>query len=157
MAVRVSTGYADQVLSGGAGFASVFLNGCIEVRSGLAPVNADAPATGTLLGRITRNGGAWTAGSPSNGLQWQTAGRFAVMNPAHSWSFVGIATGTAGWCRLVGNAADSGAYSTVLPRIDGNVGLIDIPADTQLFLTDLAIVAALEIEITSFWFAIPPI
>lgn len=155
MAVRISTGYADLIL-GNSSFAGIFLNGAIEIYSGAQPASADDAATGTLLGRITRDGGAWSPGSPSNGLQFTKEGRYVSKNAAHSWTLVGVATGTAGWCRLRGNATDVGASST-MPRIDGAVGLIDTAGDYQLLLPTLSITTSSSIAITSWWYALPPL
>jgi hypothetical protein len=43
--------------------------------------------------------------------------------PAEEWKFIAVAAGTIGWGRFVGNATDSGASSTTLPRIDFSIGI----------------------------------
>ena len=49
MAFSYSTGFVHKIFNnaanGGAGFAEIFKNGCIEVYSGSRPVSADAAAT----------------------------------------------------------------------------------------------------------------
>lgn len=154
MAVRVSTGYANAIL-GATSFASLFHNGCIEIRSGPQPASADMPATGTLLARITRDGVPWTAGSPSGGLQFVRDGRYVRKEPSHLWMITGLDTGTAGWFRLIGNAPDSG-FSTTLPRIDGTVGLSG-GGDVQMFLPNLSITPETLIPQDAWWYAIPPL
>lgn len=155
MTVRSSTGFVQRIL-GPSSFESIFLNGCIEVYSGEQPSSSDLAATGALLGRITRSGGAWTEGSGANGLQFTRSGRFAYKHPAHEWRLVGLATGVAGWWRLRGNAADSGA-SIDLPRIDGAVRLDGSATPGELTLASLAIIEATDVVINHWWYAMPPI
>lgn len=107
-------------LAGSTGFAATFANGIIEIRTGTQPATADAAATGTLLGTITLNSGAFTPGTSTNGLTFASAAAGAV-SKSGVWSFNGIAAGTAGWFRLKGNAADNDTLSTTLPRLDGSI------------------------------------
>lgn len=155
MSVNISNGFGR--ILGNESFADVFAYGAIEVRTGPAPATADDAATGTLLGRVTVGGGAWSAGSPGNGLLFQhTGGKFVTKDPAQRWFFQGIATGTAGWCRLVGNAPDDGLLSYIAPRMDGNVGIVASPIDTQLFLLSKDITDATSLEILQWYYAIQP-
>lgn len=119
MTVRLSTQLRTN-LAGTTGFAATFANGVIDIYSGSQPVSADAAVTGTLLGTVTLNSGAFTPGSPTNGLTFAAASAGAVAKSG-VWSFNGIAAGTAGWFRLKGNAGDAGALSTTLPRLDGSI------------------------------------
>lgn len=160
MAVIDSSGFAGLIL-GPHAFEDIFLNGCIEIRTGLQPANADAAATGTLVARITRDGGAWTAGSPANGLQFQRAGRYVIKHPLHIWRLVGIATGVAGWFRLRTNAADAGGVSLDAPRIDGLIAPLPEegtpPSPAQMFLPSLAITPSTDVEIAQWYYAKPPL
>jgi hypothetical protein len=119
MTVRLSTQLRTN-LAGSTGFAATFANGIIEVRTGTQPATADNAATGTLLGTITLNSGAFVAGSPTNGLTFAAAAGGAV-SKSGVWSFNGVAAGAAGWFRLKGNALDNDALSTTLPRLDGSI------------------------------------
>lgn len=157
MSVKLSTGYAASTALGAKAFAETFMDGCIEVRSGTQPASADEPVTGTLLARITRDGGAWVAGSSANGLRWTADGRFVMKDPAHTWVLKGSATGTAGWLRVLPNLADSGVFSTTAERIDGTIDLIDAATDAQLWLPSLSFTPSTEIVIQQFWYAIPPL
>jgi len=121
MTLRLSTGLRT-TLVGSTGFASTFANGVIEIYTGTQPATADAAVTGTLLGTVTLNSGAFTPGSPTNGLTFGAASGGAVAKSG-VWSFDGIAIGTAGWFRLKGNATDAGGISTTLPRLDGSVAV----------------------------------
>jgi hypothetical protein len=103
--------------------------GVINLYSGAQPTSPDAAPTGTFLGRATLAGGAWTAGTSTNGLNFgtitDTGGGAAAMDKASAeeWRFVCSVAGTVGWGRFVGNPADAGAVSTTLPRIDFSVGV----------------------------------
>lgn len=116
--IRFSTGLRTN-LAGATGFAATFANGIIEIRTGTQPATADSAPTGTLLGTLTLASGAFTPGSPTNGLTFAAAADGSV-SKSGTWSFIGIALGTAGWFRLKGNAADADLLSTTLPRMDGS-------------------------------------
>lgn len=121
MTIRLSTQLRNN-LAGTTGFASTFANGVVEIYSGSQPASADAAVTGTLLGVITLGSGAFTPGSPTNGLTFAAASGGAV-SKSGVWSCSGLAAGVAGWFRLKGNAVDAGGVSTVLPRLDGSVAV----------------------------------
>jgi len=135
MSIRLSTGLRNN-LAGTTGFAATFANGIIEIRTGSQPVYADDAATGTLLGTFTLASGAFTPGSPTNGLTFATAADGAV-SKSGVWSMNGIAAGTAGWFRLKGNALDNDLLSTTLPRLDGSIAVSG--ADMNLSNISIAI------------------
>lgn len=120
MTIRLSTGLRTN-LAGTTGFASTFANGIIEIRTGTQPASADSAASGTLLGVVTIASGPFTPGESTNGLTFAAAANGAV-SKSGTWSFVGIAQGTAGWFRFKGNGVDNGGASTSLPRLDGSIG-----------------------------------
>lgn len=111
-----------QCIAGGS-MKDIFKDGVLKIYSGTQPASADAAATGTLLCTLTSSSGAFTPGSPTNGLRLgtSTSGVLGKLS-GQVWSGVNSATGVAGWFRLYANAVDSGALSTTLPRIDGSVG-----------------------------------
>lgn len=146
----LSTGFVSR-RNNGESFADIFLNGCIEVRSGAQPATADMPPTGTLLGRITRGGGLWTAGSPANGLQFVAEGRYVGKDPSHVWRLVGQATGVAGWYRMLPNEADDGSLSTTRARIDGAIGLLDTEVNAQMWLLNTSLTNVYNEIVTHFW------
>lgn len=119
MTIRFSTGLRNNLV-GALGFSATFDGGVIEIYSGTQPPTADSAVTGTLLGTMTLASGAFTPGSPTNGLTFAAASGGAVSKTG-TWSFVGIAAGTAGWFRLKGNAVDAGAVSTTAVRMDGSI------------------------------------
>lgn len=156
MATLTSTGYRTAIL-GGTAFVDIFKYGCIEVRTGPQPATADDAATGTLIARITADGGAWTAGSPTNGLRFLQDGPRIVNDPVAPWVLKGEATGEAGWFRLVGNAPDDGQFSLTAPRIDGTIGLLSDTTDIQLFLPTVSITPATSIVVPYWWYGLPPL
>lgn len=107
-------------MCGTSGFAGAMNGGVIQVRSGPQAVTADAAAVGQLLGIVTLHGGDWTAGDPTNGLVVDAPAGGGVAKPSGAiWQFKGLAEGTIGSWRYVGNAPDDGLASQVLPRMDG--------------------------------------
>lgn len=121
MAIRFSTGLKNAML-GDTGLKSALADGVIHIYSGAQPSSANDAATGTLLGTVTVDAGAFTPGVATNGLEFEAASGGSISKAAaENWQFSGITNGTAGWFRFVGNAVDSGAQSTTLPRIDGSI------------------------------------
>ena len=149
MTVRLSTQLRTN-LAGSTGFAATFANGIIEVRTGTQPATADAAATGTLLGTITLNSGAFTPGTSTNGLTFATAAGGAV-SKSGVWSFNGVAAGTAGYFRLKGNALDNDALSTTLPRLDGSIAT----SGADLNLSNISISPGAPSTVDSFTWTQP--
>lgn len=154
MSVSLSTGFRQAIL-GPLAFESIFQNGCIEVRSGLQPASADDAATGELLARITRDGGAWAAGSPGSGLQFVRNGHAIQKPPAHRWVLRGQASGIATWFRLVANAPDAGGQSLSALRIDGAIALSNGPGSAQMLLPSTSVTPATAISLADWWFILP--
>ena len=120
MALRFSTALRNATI-GTTGMAGALSTGVIEIYTGAQPASANDPVTGTLLGTVTSNGGAFTPGSATNGLLFGTAASGSVAKAATAWQFTGLANGTAGWFRFKGNAVDAGALSTTHVRLDGSI------------------------------------
>lgn len=151
MTVRLSTGLRT-ALAGDTGFGATFDKGVIYIYSGPQPLTADAAVTGTLLGIVTTGGLPFTWGSPTNGLSFEAAANGAITKDASdTWQFTGLATGTAGWFRLMGNAEDSLGSSTTLPRMDGSCGV----GSGDLRLSTLSIAEDAPNTVTVFKFTIP--
>ena len=149
MTLRISTGLAT-LLAGTTGFSSAMANGVIDIYSGTQPASADAAATGTLLGTVTLNAGAFTPGSTTNGLTFAAASAGTV-SKSGVWSFVGIAAGTAGWFRFRGNAPDAGGISTALPRLDGSVAT----SGANLNLSNISIAVGAPTTVDTFTWTQP--
>lgn len=112
------------LLTSSLGFGAIFANGVIDVYTGTQPASPDLPPTGTKLGRITLNSGAWTAGTATNGLTFGTPVD-GVLPKSGVWSFAGLAAGTAGWFRLKTNALDNDSDDSTnkaIARADGACG-----------------------------------
>lgn len=126
MAVRLSTGLANALAGGGAGDGSlkdILANAVAAVYTGSQPTSADAAETGTLLGYITVNGGAFTPGSPANGLNWDASVDGICAKPsAEEWAIIPIADGTAGYIRIYDNSRTTG-LSTTAKRFDMSCGV----------------------------------
>ena len=69
MALELSTGLRSGMLNS-TGIKEAFANGTIFVYNGPQPINADAAVQGTLLGQVTLNGGAFTFGTSTNGINF---------------------------------------------------------------------------------------
>lgn len=149
MTVRYSTGLLKKMLgdsavtAGSNGLAGCLKDGVIDIYTGGQPASADAAATGTWLGRVTQNHAAWTAGSATNGLEFDApVGTVLSKAAAEVWSVVAAASGTAGWFRFRGNAADANtsgvdSLSTTLPRLDGAIGTLtgDLILSSPVFVS----------------------
>ena len=149
MTLRISTGLAT-LLAGTTGFSSAMGNGVIDIYSGTQPATADSAATGTLLGTVTLNSGAFNPGVTTNGLTFAAAAAGAVAKSG-VWSFVGIAAGTAGWFRFRGNAVDAGGISTTLPRLDGSVAT----SGANLNLSNISIAIGAPTTVDTFTWTQP--
>lgn len=151
MTVRLSTKLRDN-LAGSTGFGSTFANGYIEIYSGSQPATADAAVTGTLLGIVTLNGGAFTPGSGTNGLTFAAAAAGAI-SKSGVWQFTGLSPGgTAGWFRLKTNAETAGGgISTVLARLDGSIAV----SGGDMNLSNITIATSSSNTIDSFTFTVP--
>ena len=151
MTIKLSTGLRT-AMAGTTGFGATFEKGVIHIYSGPQPVSADAPATGTLLGVVTGDAGPFSFGSPTNGLEFSPAAAGGVAkSDSQDWKFKGLANGTAGWFRLMGNASDALGNSSTLPRLDGSVGT----SGADLNLSNIAITTGTPATIDVFSFGIP--
>ena len=139
---------------GQVGLAGALAAGSIEIYSGPQPLTADSPISGTLLGRVTTNGGSWAEGSPTNGLNFDPAANGVISKAAaDAWKFTGLANGTAGWFRFRANVADSGAADTnaTHARLDGSIGV----SGSDLNLSNINITLNAPSTIDVFQFTLP--
>ena len=121
MSFRYSTKLFDEMLGA---LKTQLANGVIYLYSGTQPASPDSAVTGTLIATVTVDGGAWAAGTATNGLEFGTPANATIDKAsAENWKFTCTTAGTIGFGRFVGNAADNGAQSTTLPRIDFSVGV----------------------------------
>lgn len=151
MTLKLSTGLRTK-MAGPSGFGETFEGGVLHIYSGPQPVSPDAPVSGTLLGIVTKDGAPFAFGSPINGLSFGAAVAGVVAKqPADIWKMFGLALGTAGWFRLMGNAADNLGASATLPRLDGSVGV----SGADLNMSNIAIDVGVPSTCDIFQFTIP--
>lgn len=150
MTVRVSTGFRDLIL-GTEAFRDIFERGVIFIYTGSQPATADAAVSGTKLGQVTESGGAFNFGSPDNGLLFAAPdGGSIAKDSGQLWQFEGLADGTAGWGRLMGNALDNEGQSESLPRVDFSIGR----SGADLILSNTSIVTGATHTIDQFTYRI---
>lgn len=149
MTIKLSTGLRTG-MCGTVGFAEAFANGVIHIYSGPQPNTADAAASGTLLGVVTTDAGPFAFGTATNGLAFDVAADAKVAKAAAVWKFFGIANGTAGWFRLMGNPADNLGVSTTLPRFDGSIGT----SGADLALSNISVAVGVPATVDVFEFSI---
>lgn len=131
MSFRLSTGLRNKVLDGGSGggFKGALNLGFIAILTGSQPTSPDNPATGTLLGTVSVNGGG-------TGLTFDAAAAGVLPKAAaESWKFTGLANGTAGWFRFYAAGDTITNSSTTVARLDGSVGT----SGAELNLSNLSI------------------
>ena len=102
-----------------------FADGVIYGYQGTMPSSPDDVPGGTLIGIATVDGGAWAAGSPTNGLEFDAPSGASISKAAaETWKFVCTTPGTVNWLRFVSNSAsDTGQSSTTLKRMDMTAGV----------------------------------
>ena len=123
--LRLSTKFRNLLLDPTAGksWGEILKDGVIYLYSGGMPSSADAVETGTLLAKITLDGGAFTFGTTTNGLNFQTAASAAIEKSSSvTWKGDGLSTGEVGWGRFHENDGATGA-STDKARMDFDVAL----------------------------------
>jgi hypothetical protein len=139
----------------GGSLRDIFKRGVLRIYTGVQPTTADMAATGTLLLTITNASGAFTGGAVANGLEFGVAASGSIAKlSTQTWSGVGLATGTAGWFRLYGNAADEAttpAVSTTLPRLDGSVAV----SGAQLNMSSTTVTLSATTTIDTFTVTLP--
>lgn len=151
MTVKLSTG-ARNNLAGPLGFGAMFEKGVIYIYSGPQPLSPDNAVAGTLLGIVTKDGLPFVFGTATNGLSFDPPAAGAVSKAAaDTWKFAGLAAGTAGWFRLMGNAADALGASAVLPRLDGSIGT----SGADLNLSNINVVVGAPNTVDVFQFEFP--
>lgn len=151
MTIRLSTGLRNGMLNA-TGFKEAFADGVIYIYSGPQPTTADSAVQGTLLGKVTQDAGAFVFGSSANGLEFDAPASGVISKAAaETWQMVGIAAGTAGWGRLMGNATDALGSSTTLPRFDFSIAT----SGADLNLSTVAIAVGAPTTIDVFQFTLP--
>jgi len=137
----------------GGSLRDIMAGGCIEIYSGSIPATADAAITGSTVAIITLSSGAWTAGSPVNGLFLGAASAGSISKATGTWSGVGLISpsGVMTHFRGKGNATDANGADTtyIYPRIQGTVG-VGSSYNLNVVSTTLALGATLTIDTATF-------
>lgn len=145
MSVRFSKGLRQMML-GSADLKTAFTNSVLRVYSGVQPTSADGAITGTLLLEVTVDGGAFSHGSPTNGLNFDAPVDAVLAKAvAENWKGNGVVQGTAGWARLSGNTLDDGTVSEVLARID--LAVAKTGGDLNLSNTSIVVGAPTTVDV----------
>ena len=143
------------VVCTGGSLKDVFMDGVLRIYTGSAPASADTAVSGTLICEITVSSGAFVAGAFDNGLEFGAAASGVIAKAAaETWSGVGInGGGTAGYFRLVGNAADTGVLDSgyIYPRIQGTIGT----SGADLNMTSTTITVGATYTIDTFQLTLP--
>lgn len=149
MSEALSTGHVQAQLTAQR---TAYTNGVLAIFTGLQPASADAAETGNLICLITVGSGAFVAGQPGNGLNFD-APVAGVMSKAEAetWSGVGTALAgaggsTAGWFRFYANDYTTGV-STTAKRFDG---AISASSTAELQMSVTTIVTGSPVVINSF-------
>ena len=124
----------------------LLLNGIIHIFSGSQPASADDDEGSTKLLEVTVASGAFTPGSPTNGLEIAApiSGKIGI-KVDETWSGVGLLEGTAGWFRFYDNKEHIGAAPSAV-RLDGNCGV----SGAQLNMSSTSIKVGATTTIDSF-------
>lgn len=115
-------------MSRGGSIKDLFKDGVIHIYSGSKPADADQGETGTLLAIISKDGVAFTADLPDNGLEFGSvsgamSSTFELSKNTDTWQDnLGLANGNAGWFRFYDNSYMTGVSTTAI-RFDGVCGV----------------------------------
>ncbi|KJU83825.1 hypothetical protein MBAV_003985 [Candidatus Magnetobacterium bavaricum] len=122
----------------------IFRKGFIKIYTGSQPTTSNDAPTGTLLCTIYSDGSAagLTFGDSSAGVLAKTVGE--------TWSGTAVATGTAGWFRLVA-PSDGGSSSQTDERLDGSVAT----SGAQLNMSSTSISSGAVQTISTFSITMP--
>jgi hypothetical protein len=145
MTVKFSTGLRNDMLVTDS-FKGLMDDSHLLIYAGTEPATADAAIGGaTLLCTVSDD-------ATGDGLTFAAAAAAGVLTKTVSqiWRGVNVATGTAAFYRIQGQA-DDGSSSTTNPRIQGNVGL----AGADLNLSSVSLVSAASQTIDNYTVALP--
>lgn len=151
---RITTGTANSMLDQ---FVSDFANGTLRVFGGTAPVSASAAETGTLLLQFTLNGGVFTPGVATNGLNFGAAsGGQVEKSIGELWRGTVLAAASTGTTathyRFYANDMTTGS-STTAKRFDGPV--VNSQGEYGLYMSDTTLVSGQVREVDSFPVSLP--
>lgn len=153
MSESFSTGHANMICEA---FKAAYTYCVIGIYGGASkPASADLAEAGTLLALITLNGGAFSAGNPTNGLSFGTPSNGTLPKANESWVGTGLPAAGAGtnatYFRMYSNAYITGASASAI-RYDGDCST---DASGELQMGSLQIVNGSLVIINSFSYTPP--
>lgn len=141
MTMRLSTGLRNKLLDGGTagGIKGSLAAGFIYIYTGTPPATPDTGATGTLLGKVTKNNDGIT------GLTFDAAvAGVSSKAAAETWQFTGLAAGQAAWFRFSEAADTPTVTDSTKARIDGTLGTAG--ADVNIANTSITVGAVSTVD-----------
>lgn len=120
MPARMSTGFINLL---GNAIVTGLTDGVIRFYNGSQPADANYAPSGDLIGSATQDGGAFTNGSATNGLELTNTNGVLTIKSGENWIFKSVQAGTVRWARFEANADDDDSESTTLVRLDLSVGV----------------------------------
>lgn len=142
------------------GMMEASVSGAVVTLKGTPGTGVTTAAVSSTLTTITTThvnmGSGVTGIAPVNGLIWGAVASGVIAKlSTQTWSFAGVATGTAGWFRFYSSdTADTGAVISAAPyypRLDGSCGV----GSGDLQLSTLSIVTASPDTINTFSMTFP--
>jgi hypothetical protein len=150
MAIKLSKGLRNALLESNS-LKGALANGIICIYSGFPPVSANDAETGTLLMKITNNGGAFTAGVPTNGINFGSSVNGTISkSDSEIWTGKGLVDGTAGYFRFYSNDFETGSSETAI-RLQGTVGT----SNADMLVATTAIKANVSVTVDQFNITMP--
>lgn len=144
MAIQLSTGLRDSMLSGGS-LSEALNGGKIHIYGGPVPPSADSAQSATILCTIT-------AGGAGGGLNFATTpvGGALSKDAAQEWRGTNLLGGTATHYRFVA-IGDTGAASVAEARVQGLVGVVG----QQMNLSSVDLVAGASTPLDYYVLSLP--
>ena len=137
------------------GLKTGYANSVIRIYGNASPpAKATDALPGTLLGLVTLNGGPFTPGDPTNGLNFATPAMGEMSKPANViWKFKGIAAGIATYGVFIRNAGDPGLLEEgeTYPRMLAKVGNVK----GTLILSNPEVTVGAEITVDALTISFP--
>lgn len=135
----------------GGSFKNIFKRGVMRLYSGAIPATADTAESGTLLVEITAANGAFTPGSPVNGLSFGIPASGTIAKDEVVWSGVGLVTGEAGYYVFYDNSRTTGTADSSTIRFMGTCS----ETSGDLILSDCTVTESTTKTISSFSVTMP--
>ncbi len=122
----------------------------------IAPSGTGDAHNGLALSTTVTTMAATSSGNMTGGVDAVNGLQFAapvggVVSKSGTWSFAGIAAGTAGWFRMKASATDSDGVSTTLARLDGSIAV----SGADMNLSNIVIAVAAPTTIDTFTVTMP--